>query len=205
MSDRIVVGLIRATVAVGSLLAMIGLGLFVASGNAGFLLQGYGPYVLHAVVFAVVVWLVIPEQPRNALVWTLAASAAPGGLSIAGVASALLLVGDDPSQVAMLADLEALVPADLPASAGWMMTFTGWGAFMAPFWMIFGLLLFPDGRFPSPRWRWLALYVFVAGAIGTVGSVSRFWPGSTVPAAENPLYTAGLLGSFLSVPLLLVS
>ncbi len=51
---------------------------------------------------------------------------------------------------------------------------------------VFALLLFPTGRLPSPRWRWLA-WIAVAG--GVVAAVARTVSPttSTVPALPNPL------------------
>jgi hypothetical protein len=63
--------------------------------------------------------------------------------------------------------------------------------------MTFGLLLFPDGRLPSRRWRvvgWLA-----AAALATLAFGSAFTPGplSDYPEVDNPLGLAQLEGSLL--------
>ena len=57
---------------------------------------------------------------------------------------------------------------------------------------MFLLLLFPDGRFVSKRWR---LVGWVLGAIVTLAATSQaFRPGRIPPGLENPLAPGGVLG-----------
>ena len=156
MSDRRMVRLLRATVVIGGALAVIGSAILIVDGHAGSWWSGaYAFFALFSVFFAVFGWLVIPQQPRNAVVWTMAASAAFLGLFIIGLAGAVLVV-DDPNPV--LAASQSVAPADISPSAAWILMFTQPAFLLALFPLLtFGLLLFPDGRLPSPRWRWVGV------------------------------------------------
>ncbi len=71
----------------------------------------------------------------------------------------------------------------------------GWivGSALTPFLM----LLFPDGRLPSPRWRFLVWTVLVAGAVSLV--LGLFMPGqSGIASVENPFGAGGWLGEAIS-------
>jgi hypothetical protein len=102
-----------------------------------------------APVFGVVGFVVAWRRPRNPLGWLML-----------GAAGFLVLSGDAGAYA--VADYR-LHQGGLPL--GWVAVLVqpGW----APAIALFGLavLLFPDGRVPSPRWRWgLWVYVAVAGA-----------------------------------------
>lgn len=68
-----------------------------------------------------------------------------------------------------------------------------------PAWMLITLviLLFPDGRLPGPRWRWLLAADAVIVAVGLVGA--GLMPGSfpNTPDYVNPLGVAGFPGEDL--------
>lgn len=206
MSDRTVVGLVRATVVIGSATAVIGSAVVIAIADVGSWWSGGGAFVvLLSVFFAVFVWLVIPQQPRNAVVWTMAASAFFGGLFAASQAGAVVLV-DDPNLVMG----SSVVPADLPSAAAWILVFSEPAAIVAIFtWLTFGLLLFPDGRLPSPRWRWVGVLAGVSILAVTVASAWSYRPGSTVPVQvaqeEGLLLFAGLLAFILAAVLSLLA
>jgi hypothetical protein len=54
------------------------------------------------------------------------------------------------------------------------------------------MLLFPDGRLPSPRWRLLVWTVLAAGAVSVV--LGPFMPGQGVASVENPFGVGGRVG-----------
>ena len=67
----------------------------------------------------------------------------------------------------------------------------GWVAFVAL--TPFVLLLFPNGRLPSPRWRLLVWTVVAAGAVSLISST--FAPGqSGIAPVQNPFGVGGLPG-----------
>ncbi len=177
MSHRTLVGLLRVTVVIGGALAVIGSAMLIAIGHAGSWWSEFFAFLaLFSVFFAVFVWLVIPQQPRNAVLWTMAASAFFGGLVVAGAAGVAVLV-DDPDLVLG----GSVAPADLPGSAAWILVFTGWAwaGTIFPL-MTFGLLLFPDGRLPSPRWRKVGVFAGVSILVTTVAAFCSYRPSSTV-------------------------
>jgi hypothetical protein len=107
-------------------------------------------------VFPTVGALVASRQPRNVIGWLLLSVGVPASLSgfVFGWAAYALFVN----------------PGSLPAGEelAWLSTWT----FIPP---IFGstallILLFPEGRYPSRRWRvagWLTIGAIVAAALGT--------------------------------------
>jgi hypothetical protein len=107
-----------------------------------------------APVFGVVGFVVAWRRPRNPLGWLMLG------------AVAFLILSSDASSYAV-ADYR-LRHGDLPL--GWV------AVLLQPCWApaiaLFGLtvLLFPDGRLPSPRWRWM-LWAYLAVAAAWVGGV----------------------------------
>ena len=206
MSHRTLVGFFRVMVVIGGAFAVIGSAIVIAIGHAGSWWSEFLAFVtMFSIFFAVFVWLVIPQQPRNAVLWTMAASAFFGGLVVAGVAGAALLV-DDPNLVFG----GSVVPADLPRSAAWILAFTQWawvGSFVPL--LTFGLLLFPDGRLPSPRWRWVGVLAVVGIVLTAVGEAWIYRPGSTVPIGvaedEGLLLSVGIVAFVLAVILSLAA
>jgi hypothetical protein len=112
-----------------------------------------------------------------------------------GLSAALLQLADSYAAYALVVE-----PGSLPAprtvsqvlGMGW-----GMGIILLPFL----LLLFPDGRLPSRRWRPVAWAVLVAGAVLLI--VGLFLPGeSGLVPFENPLGVEGVVGEaifFISV------
>jgi hypothetical protein len=89
-------------------------------------------------------------------------------------------------------------PGSLPAprTVGNVMAGVGWtiGIALVPFL----LLLFPTGRLPSRRWRYVPGAVVVAGAVAL--SVGPFVPGrSAFVPVENPLGVGGTVGQAIAI------
>jgi hypothetical protein len=130
-------------------------------------------YTFFVGAFATMGALVASRRPRNPIGWILLAGGASysiGGLTITQTEH-----------------------GDAPVLVRWLSTWV-WMAGIGPV-ATFGLLLFPDGRLPSPRWR--AFAWFAAAAIVVTASVIAFAPGpfedSTV---ENPLGFDAMPGLF---------
>ena len=126
-------------------------------------------------LFATVGALVVSRRPENPLGWI---------FCVAPILCQLSNAVDDYSTVA--------------GERGWSGV-TWPSVVLAPLWVtgveliaIFGLLLFPDGRLPSPRWR----PVGVAGAIVTGVGLVAGWltPGriTGAPGHDNPVGVGGM-------------
>jgi hypothetical protein len=148
---------------------------------------------LFVLAFATVGALVATRQPRNPLGWIFLGAAVAytlGGLSVSR-------------------------HGEGPAALAWLSTWI-WLAGIGPA-ATFGLLLFPDGRLPSPRWRrlaWLAGAGNVLAIAGLALAPGRFedsgiqnpvglsaapWLASAMANAGTVALAIGLAGSIVSV------
>jgi hypothetical protein len=117
--------------------------------------------------------LVMIRQPANRLGWLFSA------VGILWVTSHLALTYADISLRAispgLLAGKWAAVLGSLASNLAWVMSVT------------FTFLLFPDGRLPSPRWRFVAWVTAVVIAISLTISIFTPGPLSQLPSIDNPL------------------
>ena len=126
--------------------------------------------------------LIASRRPENPYGWI--------WLSL-GLSSAIVVVAEPYAAYALVAE-----PGSLPAprmvnialGSGWVVLVT-----LLPF----VLLLFPTGRLPSPRWRFLAWVILAAGATAFIlGFFTR--DGGQGPI-ENPLAVGGVVGEAIPV------
>ena len=145
--------------------------------------------------FAVVGAMVVSRRPREGLGWLYLGSA---------VAMALTLFVYEYAYLGLITE-PGVVPGAL--LAGWVSSWV-WALGFAPL-FTFGLLLYPDSRLPSPRWRWAA--VVSAMGVGCLVVSAAFAPGPLLnhSVADNPVGLDGA-GPLLEVvgragnPLMLV-
>ncbi|MGH2725008.1 MAG: histidine kinase [Actinomycetota bacterium] len=108
-----------------------------------------------AFIFGSVGALVASRRPENPIGWIL--------LGV-GVLSAIQEIGQQYAVRGLLVDPGSLPGADWGAWSGEWIWIPITGSLL-----IFLLLLFPSGRLPSPRWRWVALLGFAGMAVATAG------------------------------------
>ena len=114
-------------------------------------------------VFAIVAALIVSRQPRNTLGWVLMV---PVGLYVVGGPIASYIERLAPSSP------EPTVPVLL------MVWVNNWNWLLLIFPLLFIPLLFPNGRPPTPRWRWVgvaaiawaALFVLLAALAQQINS-----------------------------------
>lgn len=183
MSDRSIVWLVRGIAAMGGVMAIGGSALLISLGHVGYWNRVGGHFVaVLAVFFGGLTWVVIARQPRNKAVWAMVAPALFFGWYLAGATTAALLVA--PEVVGLLPPTPSsglsTTPADLPTDVAWVLAVSLLSWVPAIFTLLtVGLLLFPDGRPPSPRWRPLVFVSIVMIAVATIVSSWTYRPGST--------------------------
>lgn len=166
MSDRqrVLIGRSMASVAIMS--ALVGLLWLVGLGVTEPL---WGDWLIHNGIVAVgsgaIAWFVVGSQPRNAVIWVFAWAGLSTGLACLffGLAAFLAL------RYGVRPDLMSIVPADVPTplalvamNVNWL-----WMPLLLPFTV--GLLLFPDGKPPSSRWRpvlWVTIAIILLTSFG---------------------------------------
>ena len=148
--------------------------------NQNWLVNG-GENVAVAMLFAVAGFVIVRRQPRNPIGWILLV--APAG-------SQLL-----PADAGSHAQLAYRPGHRLPMGAVALLLEYSWA--VVALLLLLAILLFPDGRFPSPRWRpvlwsYLAVIACVAGCTyaAAVAALAahpvRVDPGGGLAAVDMP-------------------
>ncbi len=118
-----------------------------------------------------------PSEPRNGAIWAYTVAALSGGAFVTSVAAFTIFAPDDV--------LDTIIdvlprPADLPVPAAvaaqGMVSLWLPAVFLV---LTLGLLLFPNGRPPSPKWRWAVWGEVAVVAVATLGNILLFHPWTT--------------------------
>ena len=137
-------------------------------------------------VFAIVAALIVSRQPRNTIGWLLMV---PVGLYVVGAPLATYIESLAPSSPAPTAPLLLIV---------WFNTWN-WLLLIIP--LLYIPLLFPSGRPPTPRWRWVGVAVIVWATLFVLLAtlVQQINAGTTPNLVyDNPI---GILSDDMAEPL----
>jgi signal transduction histidine kinase len=196
VQTRIRIGRAFAAASVG--LSLAGSFTLLVLGRWDFLTETDATYfAVLGIGFGSLAWVLIPAQPRNGAVWALAWASVFGGLLVAGVAVGVV------ASIGAVDDLSyrtvsEMSPAKLPlaAAVGWnLRSWTVVPALWLP--LTFGLLLFPDGRVLSRRWRLAAWWSIVAITIASGATAIAQHPRSSLPLSSVNDSLPGTLGSVI--------
>lgn len=168
----------------------------------------FGNFFYQTVLFALVLGLVGMAAARagtvNLGVWVTTLAGFLMSIETTAITVAAHILRDQPALFNALSDGQ-LAPADAPRAAAiallpeklWVVSLGGF--------LTLGLLLFPDGRFPSRRWRIIGAVSVVGIASFTVGNLLLGLPNSTIPwATAEPMTLPSFLLN-LGLPLVGVS
>lgn len=192
LTDARIVRLGRTIAALGVVMAIGGLAVAISLGRWEAAWETLTPVnALIGVGFGALVWTVLPKQPRNRSVWAYAVAAFFGGLYSTALA---VLVVDIPERLEVEED--TLTPAllDLPAAISAGALSSAWiPSFLLP--LTVGLLLFPNGQLPSPRWHWALRF-----QVATLGLAFLLASAANSPWSTRPIPTpGGWLGNLAEV------
>lgn len=183
----------KAFAAAGVVLGATGVVGIVAMGRWDHLPLGTALFGVFAVGFGSLAWLAYARQPHNPALLAPAFSAFVAGMSGAAFFGAVLgaeLAGFDVSAPAWA----QLAPAHAPPVTVTLFMLGNFGPVVGLFLMLtLWPLVFPDGRLPSSRWRWVvgATFATMAALLFVLFWVSR--PSSTIPyGAPTSVYPPGI-------------
>jgi hypothetical protein len=125
-----------------------------------------------ALIFSPVGAVIVAHRSRHLIGWIFCAI---------GLVAAARTLGADYAAYALLA-----APGSLPGGelAAWIVSWL-WVLHHGLFALLF--LVFPDGRLPTPRWRWAAWLGAAVVAVGTVWVAFSAGPVDGLAPVENPL------------------
>ena len=201
VSDRTRVRMARVMVGTALALAVVAVVLYVIEGEASRLVEDW---ILHNVLVTVslagVAWLALPGRARNGALWALVWASAFGALTAFGAAVGLTQTRIVSSDIE--AGLVTVAPADLDTigALGFLLARALWvpSLFLI---LTLGLLLFPDGALPSPRWKWVA-----RGSVSAITVLTLAFAWAVRPWSSDLYLSADSenAGQFIGVMLLLV-
>jgi signal transduction histidine kinase len=188
---RVLIG--RAMAGATFVLTASGVVTLILIGRSHHLLEGLAMFAVFA-LFAGLPWLAFPLQPANRALWVPALASFIAGLGVAGWAATVLFSARAGLDVSIVGVGSSVAVSDLPPAAAISYQFVTLAA-GTPFALMITLWppLFPNGRLPSPGWRW-----FVWGAGLTVAAMTAIFvwlwrPGSDLPLGAD-VEDAGALG-----------
>jgi signal transduction histidine kinase len=127
-------------------------------------------WFLNCAITGVLGVLIATRRPQNPIGWLLLAIA---------FGNAVYLPADF---VAIYGQLRGVAPTGWVEWPAWVFNWTGgFGAFL----LMLLIFVFPDGRLPGPRWRWVAYLAVLGGVVSTVASMIEVAPTQLSPRLPN--------------------
>ncbi|NNE95168.1 MAG: hypothetical protein HKN24_03990, partial [Acidimicrobiales bacterium] len=202
MSDRRARFVIRSMILVGVAATLIGSAAIIgARGWDGFAAHNAPLAIVWSGSIGLIAWLA-SRQSHSALVWVLAVSVLGNGCYPLGEAARLVLDPAGPLNIAV----DSIAPADMPPRAALVASITlAIASSTSLLFNVFALLLFPNGRLPSPRWRPVALAVVAAALWSFVVNLVVWGPASTVVPEDHALWGFSTTFNLIGIPLGLLS
>ncbi len=205
MDDQTRIRLGRLLAALSITAATVAVLILAVLGRWDLLIEEFGLHnAIPAIGLGLIVWVALSTQPRNGAIWALAWSAFFGMLQALGVAVTALYLEGDPGLLTA-----NLSPSEMPIGAALAQEAVTWTWIPSVFILItIWLLLFPDGKLLSPRWRWVGWFSVV---LITTASFSFAWitrPSSTVVLdtdSVDGVVGVGILALLLLLPTSAVS
>jgi hypothetical protein len=147
------------------------------------------------VLIAALCWPLIHRQPRNGAVWAMlwvAVTTSTQALATGLLQHDLAALGHSP-------DLARIVPSELPLTTALAHQTASWGWVAGNFAFLLALMVFPDGRLPSPRWRSAAYGVTLGGVYAVTAMAWTGRPGSSVTPMSDDVVAALSSGGQLAL------
>jgi hypothetical protein len=158
--------------AAATVMAALGIVMTVVADAPLDMVDGWALTLITATIGA----LMVARVPRNPIAWILLGVGLLGGLRILATGSADLVL------------LAGYGARGVGEASAWLSFLLFWPTIVVP--VTFVLLLFPDGRLPSPRWRFVAWSAAVS--LSALAALAAFAPDVENPRwRENPFALNG--------------
>lgn len=194
VSDAMSVVLGRVIGALAIIFSLAGMALMIASGQSELLVdENILQFGILGVGFGAFGLLVIPAQPRNPAARLPALGGFFAGLYVISYAVLLQFVSAAGIEASELLDM---VVADVftlvDDGAAVLLILSNVAGTLAFFLVFIGLVYFPDGSLPSPRWRWL-IWAAAADMVVLIAGLSwAFRPESELQVSADTSEFTGL-------------
>lgn len=174
----------RAIAVITMVTAFVSAVIFVALGEFHTWYEEWGVHnALGGFLFGAVLFVAAPRQPHNGAVWALGWSGLFQAIPQALAAAVTTMLVVDRYDAGALDSYRTF--GDLPSEIMFTTWLGQWSWIPALGLMFtFALLLFPDGRLPSPRWRWLGWLSAIGITGATIGLMTTELLGSDINSGE---------------------